>query len=447
MKRSARIAAPLAALAAAALLAACGSSSPATRTSATSATATLTSSGGGPAGGCAALVARSLGEVGARIYHEASSGADVQEAVHRVQSSPALARAVTANDAAAADAALRSLQAGQIVRIEIVNGARVLASAGSGTAIAPVRGPLPGTGASFVLSTQAADSYVQVTRQVTGAEVLLLGGASSAASGARVVAGTLAGVSPSRVPSRGAFEAGGTKYETTSLAGAAFPTGALRIALLTPSAQARCVSLERHASPGAALAAVEQTNVETLGRVGERIYAEEAGSAYVRATRREIEASPTFASAVAARNTTAIRAGIVGFFAAHIHVVRVRVEAVGPSGARRFLYDLGGPYVLAPVHGVVRSGGRIVGRFSFAIQDDAGYVKLARRFTGAEVLMRVGAHQVMGTLDPGPAHVPDRGSLEYAGRRYAAYSFSGVAFPSGPLRISLLVPSRRAIGG
>ena len=151
--------------------------------------------------------------------------------------------------------------------------------------------------------------------------------------------------------------------------------------------------------------------------------------------------------AVADRDPPAIRAAIVSFFAAHIHVVRVRVYAVEPSGAQRFLYDLGGPYVLAPAHGSVRSAGKLVGRFSMAIQDDAGYVKLARRFTGAEVLLRRGSAQVMGSLDPGPQHVPDRGSLEYRGQRYAAYSFTGEAFPSGPLRISLLVPSRTPNGG
>jgi hypothetical protein len=53
----------------------------------------------------------------------------------------------------------------------------------------------------------------------------------------------------------------------------------------------------------------------------------------------------------------------------------------------------------------------------------------------------------MGTLDPGPAHVPDRGTVYYEGARYEAYSFVGEAFPSGALRISLLVSSRRAIGG
>jgi hypothetical protein len=91
------------------------------------------------------------------------------------------------------------------------------------------------------------------------------------------------------------------------------------------------------------------------------------------------------------------------------------------------------------VHGTLHRAGKLVGRFSFAIQDDAGYIKLAHRFTGAEVLRRTGQKQVMGTLAPGPASVPDRGTVSYGGHDYSAYSFTGEAFPSGPLRISLLL--------
>ncbi len=426
----------IAALAVALLLSACGSSSSNGGAAKTIATLTLTSTStptppiASSGSGCAARVARALGEVGGRIYREASSGADVQEAVHRVQGSAALAQAISANDAGATSAALRALQAGQIVRIEIVKGGRVFASAGSGTAIAPVRGPIAGTDARFVLSTQSSESYEQVTRQVTGAEVVLLGGAGPGGSGARTVAASLArSALPARIPSSGPVEIEKKKYEAASLAGSLFPTGALRVVLLVPSAALSCAG------------SAAQTRVEALGHVGERIYEEEAGSSYVRATLRQIEANHAFQQAVAERDTASIRAAIVSFFAAHIHVVRVRVYAVEPSGAERFLYDLGGPYVLAPVHGTVRSGGREVGRFSFAIQDDAGYVKLARRFTGADVLMRVGARQVMGTLAPGPAQVPDRGPVSYGGRTYQAYSFTGEAFPSGPLRISLLLGS------
>jgi hypothetical protein len=243
-----------------------------------------------------------------------------------------------------------------------------------------------------------------------------------------VLAATLSGLRAQQVPSRGKLGFDGKRYEVASLTGSTYPSGGLRIALLVPGNSIRCPS------------AAAQIPVQTLGQVGERIYQEEAGSPYVRATLRHIEADPSFRQAVAARDIGAIRAAIVRFFGEHIHVVRVRVYATEPGGAQRFLYDLGGPHVLAPVHGLVRSGGRIVGKFSYAIQDDAGYLRLAHLFTGAEVLMRTEGKQVMGTLEPGPAQVPRLGPVTYHGKRYAAYTFTGEAFPTGPLQISLLAP-------
>jgi hypothetical protein len=196
----------------------------------------------------------------------------------------------------------------------------------------------------------------------------------------------------------------------------------LRIVLLVPTSAIAC--------PGP----LAQARVETLGHVGERIYQEELHSPDVAATLRSMEGSTAFQRAVAARSVSATRAAILGFFAAHIHVVRVRVTIDG-----RLLIDEGGPYALAPVHGTLRSDGHVVGDFEMAIQDDAGYLKLAHLFTGAQVLMRTGSRQVMGTLSPGPASVPDRGQVSYGGRAYQAYSFIGEAFPAGPLRISLLL--------
>lgn len=349
------------------------------------------------AASCAATVASTLGEVAGRIYHEAATGADVAQATHRIVSSSALASAIDGDNAGAARAALESLMLGQIVRVEVLRGGHVFAQAGSGAAIAPTRGAIPGTGATYVLSTQAEHSYVEVVHQVTGAGVQL----------------TTATKPIATAPSG---------YQATALLGSAYPRGTLRITLLVPTAGLAC--------PGSAA----QTRVETLGRVGELIYQEELHSPDVTKTVRHIERSSAFQQAVATHNATAARAAIVGFFREHIHVVRVRVS----TGAG-LLVDVGGPYVLAPVHGTVRSGGHVVGQFEMAIQDDAGYLKLAHLFTGAEVLMREGARQVMGTLTPGPASVPDRGQVSYAGRAYEAYSFTGTAFPEGPLRISLLL--------
>jgi hypothetical protein len=361
-------------------------------------------------------VADTLGQVGERIYHEAATGSDVAEAVDRVQSSSTLANAIDNADATATDSRLRALLLGQIVRIEILRDGRVFASAGTGSAIAPVRGTIPETGASFVLSVQSDRNYVQVTRQVTGAQLQLSNGSG------RWLAGTIDTPAPASVPDSGPLRYAGRRYQVASLTGSAYPSGAVRIALLVPAQEISC--------PGSSA----QAAVETLGHVGERIYQEELSSADVAETLRLLERSIPFRSAVAARDVAATHAAIDGFFEAHLHVVRVRVTV-----GSHLLLDVGGPYVLAPVHGTLRLHGRVVGQFEMAIQDDAGYLKLARLFTGAAVLMRSGERQVEGTLSPGPATVPGRGAVAYGGRSYEAYSFTAEAFPSGPLRISLLI--------
>ncbi|HEY2537526.1 MAG TPA: hypothetical protein VGI24_11155 [Solirubrobacteraceae bacterium] len=414
----------LAALTTLALLAGCGSatatrpvasatapSTGAAKTSSTSAAPTTST----PAS-CAATVATTLGTVANRVYHEAATGGIVAQAVHRLQNSSALKSAVNSGNAAAAGAALRELTLGQIVRAEVLRGGRVLAQTGSGSAIAPARGSIPGTSATFVVSTQSAHSYLQVVHQVTGAQLVLT-------SGTHRLASTIGGL-PSGPPAEGPLTIAGQSFQTATLTGAVYPSGTLSIALLAPIAGVSC--------PGS----TGQTRVETLGHVGERIYQEELHSPAVAATVRHIEASSNFQHAVAAHDATAVRAAIVRFFGEHIHVVRVRVTTNG-----QLLEDLGGPYVLAPVRGTVRSGGRVVGQFEMAIQDDAGYLRLAHLFTGAEILMRTGARQVMGTLSPGPANVPARGPVSYGGHTYEAYSFTGEAFPTGPLRMSLLLPS------
>jgi hypothetical protein len=373
---------------------------------------------------CAATVAHTLGTVAGRVYHEAATGGIVAQAVHRLQSSSALRSAVNAGNAAAAGAALRELTLGQIVRAQVLRGRRVLAQTGSGSAIAPAHGAIPGASATFVLSTQSTHSYLQVVHQVTGAQVVLIAGSAGGAGGSHRVGGTIGGPPPASLPAQGPVTIAGQSFQTTTLTGAVYPAGALHIVLLAPTASLSC--------PGDAA----QTRVETLGHVGELIYQEELHSPDVSATLSHVEHSPAFTRAVAAHDVAATRAAIVGFFREHIHVVRVRVN----TGAG-LLVDVGGPYVLAPVHGTVRSGGRVVGRFEMAIQDDAGYLRLAHLFTGADILMRTGSHQVMGTLSPGPANVPARGPVAYGGRTYEAYSFTGEAFPSGPLRLSLLLGS------
>ncbi len=364
---------------------------------------------------CPERVAAAFAEVASRIYHQAAAGRNVAQATHRVASSTALIAAARAGDASRTRAALSALLLGQIARIEVLRGGGVLASAGSGAAVAPVTGTLPGSGgARYVLSVQSDRTYTQVTQQVTGAQMVLL-------AGSKAVAGTISLPAAARVPASGPVTVGSRTYQATTLPATAYPSGALRIAVLVPANELTCPA-------NAAL-----TRSAVLGRVGERIYEAEEKSQVVAATLRRMESTAAFASAVARRDAAATRQAILGFFAAHIHVVRVRVLVDG-----KLLVDEGGPFALAPVSGTLRRGGRVVGTFVTAIQDDAGYLKLARLFTGAQVLMRIGSHQVMGTLSPGPAQVPDQGTVSYGGHTYRAHSFTATAFPSGPLRISLL---------
>jgi hypothetical protein len=51
-----------------------------------------------------------------------------------------------------------------------------------------------------------------------------------------------------------------------------------------------------------------------------------------------------------------------------------------------------------------------------------------------------GGRLVMDNLGHPPGAVPLRGALDYEGRTFRAFTFTAEAFPSGPLRITVLIP-------
>ena len=136
---------------------------------------------------------------------------------------------------------------------------------------------------------------------------------------------------------------------------------------------------------------------------------------------------------MAARDPEATRLAINNLLTEHI--VRLRVSVGG-----RLLRDVGGPYVLAPVSGVLRHGDREIGTFVLSIQDDEGYLRLARRLGGMYVLMYMGHTLVKNSLGPAPGPVPEAGPFSYRGRRFQVFTLHASAFPSGPLTIKVLVP-------
>lgn len=345
---------------------------------------------------CARTVHAELLDVAQRIYDQAAGGGNVASSQRRLAASRGLAAAVARDDPAATQAALRQLLRAQIQRIEVTHGTRVLADLGSGAALAPVRGVIRdarGTPVGrYVLSVGADDGIAGLIHAITGAQVVMR-------AGGRTVATSLG-------------TASGDRHAVSSFAGTAFPTGALRISLLSPTASAALCAPSRAA-----------TVANVVGAIGERLFRDEQGGAATARVLSIVAGDAGFARAVADDDPERLRAAIVRFFRdPSLHVVRIR--AVTATG--RLVNDVGGPYVLAPASAPVRLQGRTVGRVTLSIQDDTGFIKLMHRFTGADVVLRTPPGPVPGSIAPAP------------GRSYQAFAFTAEAFPSGPLEISLL---------
>jgi hypothetical protein len=379
---------------------------------------------------CATAALEALEQVGHSVYEESAKGRIVAEAVYRLGSSQALAEAVARDDATATRRVLQSLLLNQIVSVRVVRAGKTLAQIERGSVgIAPASGRLLLDGqvvGTFTVSVQGANGYAQTTSGLTATRVLVRSGKS-------VLRSTLQPAPSALRAGQRELNYGGVSYRVDTFAGRAFPDRPMSISLLVPAASIAAICARGAAAPGSAA----QARADTWGLVAERVYYAEHAGSKAELIRRYIESSRAFREAVLAGNAKATRAAIIGFFGSHLHIVRVRVIRAG-----RLLIDVGGPHVLGPIAGVIHNArGRVAAHFLFGIQDDLGFTILARAFTGAQTLMREGTLQVMGTLTPGPAELPNRGRVTYRGKTYQAYSFDAEAFPSGALRISLLYPS------
>ncbi|MCW3018790.1 MAG: hypothetical protein JWN10_1098 [Solirubrobacterales bacterium] len=183
--------------------------------------------------------------------------------------------------------------------------------------------------------------------------------------------------------------------------------------------------------------AAPETLAQTVGWVAKQIYYGEVSSSRTVADRHQVESYAPLLRAVAGDQQAATKAAVTKLVYSHTHIVRLRVIR-----GSKLLADVGGPYVLAPLGGTLRLHGRVVGHYLLSVQDDLGYVKIETHFIGAPLVLRIGARTVPveGLLAPGPAVIPEHGPIAYRHVIYQAYSFDASAFPSGPLRISVLVP-------
>ena len=361
-----------------------------------------------------------LGHVAMRVYGEALSSETTRAAQRLISQSVALRNAVARGDRSAARSAVQALIAtDHMTRVRVRVGGRLLIDLGSPLALGNLTGSLgPGPGgapATYELSVQNAPALVSATQGLVGSSVIVR-------SGRRLLA-TRLGRPPARLPQSGQVEYGGHRERVFSFPVRTFNGAAGRIWLLRPED-----TLTPLCGAGDA-----QTRALTVGFVGEQIYNEEARGGAAQGQVRRAASSPPLLSAIARADPVAARSAVIALL--NQHIVRLRVLR-----GSQLLADVGGPYVLAPVTGIVGTPAAPNARIVLSVQDDLGYLKLAHRLIGVEVLIRQGARQIMGTLQPGPPVVPDLGPVSWRGRRYEAFSLQAASFPSGTLRISLLVP-------
>jgi len=205
------------------------------------------------------------------------------------------------------------------------------------------------------------------------------------------------------------------------------------------------VGRPRASSAGTPVRAVSCTaaagaSAQAAGEVAERIYRQELEGSGARADQQQVERYAPLLRALAGEDRAAVRESVTQLVFSHTHIVRLRVIS-----NRGLSVDVGGPYVIAPVAGVLRLHGRVVGRYLLSVQDDVGYLKLETRFVGVPVALSAGGRELPleGTARVAEANLAEHTRLTYRGKSVESYSFAARAFPAGRLRVTVLVPPAR----
>jgi hypothetical protein len=215
--------------------------------------------------------------------------------------------------------------------------------------------------------------------------------------------------------------------------------------LLLPALAAVAIALPATAASGIAhlpsaargcgsTAATAIAAVDTA--VAQGIYEQELHSREVSRDVGHVTSSQALLVALESGSEAAVREAVHAIvYTPHWHIVRLRVVKAG-----RVIADVGGPDVIAPLSGTLRAKGRPLATYVMSVQDDLGYVKLVSRFIGIPVdLYRDGAF-LMGTLQPAPPPSSGERTVMIHGSSYLLRLLSASAFPSGSLRVALLIP-------
>jgi hypothetical protein len=173
------------------------------------------------------------------------------------------------------------------------------------------------------------------------------------------------------------------------------------------------------------------------GTVTAYIYRNELVGTEVTADLAHITAAGDLVRAVASGNrASTVKAVSRIVFHPHWHIVRLR--ALDSTG--RVLADVGGPYVIAPVAGLLRSGTRVVGSFVMSVQDDAGVAKLESRFVGDPIGFYAHGALVVGLGATLPQRLPTARTVTLGGVAFRPAAQSFKAFPSATVTVVIFVP-------
>jgi hypothetical protein len=172
-------------------------------------------------------------------------------------------------------------------------------------------------------------------------------------------------------------------------------------------------------------------------KVANNIYRGELGGSETLIDLQHVTGAADLLGAVAADDANATRKAVSRIVYHHFwHIVRL--QALDAAG--RILADVGGPYVIAPVTGVLRSGGRVVGSFVMSVQDDMGFAKLERHAIGKPIGIYVNGKLAIGLGGHFPRVAPGPTGVSLDGIRYPAVALTYSAFPSGTLSAVIALP-------
>jgi hypothetical protein len=180
-----------------------------------------------------------------------------------------------------------------------------------------------------------------------------------------------------------------------------------------------------------------KARLDTFVVVAKRIYGQEHAPVVGRVVAKKLSQNAALVRALEAGDRAMIRSEARRPVITH----EVRVRIVRGS---RVLLDIGLPFVVQAAEGVLLGpSGADLGHVQVSIQDVIGFVKLVRRETGTEVVVRGQRGRVAASLS-GAAHIPlpASGKVTVGGRTYLARSFEEVDFVGKPLTVWILDPGR-----